>query len=278
MLKSAGLVVNLAKRDAISLARDIIGVLEAEGLDILLEESLAKELGRDELSRPVSGMTVDLLIVMGGDGTVLRTCLSLPERSDPLILAINMGGRGFLADVEPHEALEALKACLSGDAQVEERMRLSVEADGRKLPYALNELCLTSGVPVKLFEAYVRREGEPIAYVEGDGLIIATPRGSTAYSLSCGGPVVDPELKCVLMTPICPIRPRWSLVFPPDIEVEIEVVRAREPVAVIDGQAIFELSLGSIVRARASERPLRFAKLKNRFYEKLVSRGSGAHG
>jgi len=273
LLSSAGLVANLARQDAISLARDILGILEARGLSVWLEEGLARALGRDELSRPVSSMAVDILIVMGGDGTILRTCLSLPERSDPLILAVNMGKRGFLAEVEPGEAIEALRACLSGVAQVEERMRLSVEADGRELPSALNEVCLTSGVPVKLFGAHVRRNGEPLAYVEGDGLIIATPRGSTAYSLSCGGPVVDPGLRCILITPICPIRPGWPFVLPPDAEVEVEVVRAREPVAVVDGQAISELSVGSVVKARASDKPLRFVKLKSRFYEKLASRG-----
>jgi len=255
-----------------------LGLLEHEGLSVWVERGLAEELGRGELSRPVSDMAVDLLVVMGGDGTILRTCLSLPERSDPLILAINMGKKGFLADGEPGEALDAVRACLSGDVQVEERMRLSVEADGRELPDALNEVCLTSRVPVKLFEARIRRRGEEMAYLEGDGLIIATPRGSTAYSLSCGGPVIDPELRCIVVTPICPIRPRWAFVLPPEAEVEVEVVRAREPVAVVDGQAVFELSLGSVVRARASDRPLRFARLRSRLYEKLAGRGSGTHG
>jgi len=273
LLKSAGLVANLARRDAISLARDILSLLEAEGLDVWLEEGLAKELERDELSRAISDMAVDILIVIGGDGTILRTCLSLPEGSEPLVLAVNMGKRGFLADVEPGEALETVKACLSGEARVEERMRLSIEADGRRLPDALNEVCLTSKVPVKLFEAYVRRDGETIAYVEGDGLLIATPRGSTAYSLSCGGPVIDPGLRCILITPICPIRPRWPFVLPPEAEVEVEVVRAREPVAVVDGQALSELYVGSIVRARASERPIKFVKLEDRFYERLAGRG-----
>ena len=278
MLKSAGVVANLARRDAVSLAREIVGLLERHGLQVWLEERLARELGRREFSRPVRDMAVDLLVVMGGDGTVLRTCLSLPEASDPFVLAINVGKRGFLTDIEPDEAVRAVEACLSGEAQVEERMRLSVEADRRRLPDALNEVCLTSRVPVKLFEAYVRRDGEYVAYVEADGLIIATPRGSTAYSLSCGGPVIDPGLRCVVLTPICPIRPRWSFVLPPEAEVEVEVVRAREPVAVVDGQAVFELSVGSIVRARASEKPLRFARLRSRLYEKLAGRGSEPHG
>ena len=84
--------------------------------------------------------------------------------------------------------------------------------------------------------------------------------------------MVDPGLRCLLLTPICPIRPRWPLVLPPDAEVRVEVLRAREPVAVVDGQVVFDLAVGSVVRARASDQPLRFVVLEPRFYEKLAGR------
>ena len=277
MLKTAGLVASLARPDAISLARDVLALLEREGLHVWLEEELATRLHRPELARPVSSMDVDLLVIMGGDGTILRTCLVLPQHADPLILTVNMGERGFLAQFEPDEALRAVEECLAGRAQVVEKMRISAEADGRRLPDALNEVCLTSGVPVKLFEAEVYRDDELLTCLRGDGLIVATPAGSTAYSLSCGGPVVDPGLKCILLTPICPMRPAWPFVLPPEAELTIEVVRAKEPVAVVDGQEIFGLSVGSVVRARASERPLKFVRLRERFYEKLAVRGRGRH-
>ena len=271
-MRSAAITANPTRREALELAREVLAFLEREGVDVSLEDCLARELKRPELAVDLEDVRADLLVIIGGDGTVLRACLALADNR-PLILAVNAGTRGFLATVEAEEALEALRACLAGSYQVIERMRLASYVDGERLPDALNELCLTCGVPAKLFRARVYKREQLLMEVEGDGLIIATPTGSTAYSLSCGGPVVDPGLKCIVLTPICPIKPCWSLVLPPDEEVRVEITRAREPVAVVDGQLTFELSVGSVVRARASERPLRFVALRDRFYEKLASRG-----
>jgi len=272
LLKTTGIVANLAKEGALELAGQLLRLLEQEGVDVLLEEGLASALNRPELARPIEAMSPDLLVIIGGDGTVLRTCLRLPDNR-PLILAVNMGKRGFLTTIEPEEAPGAVKACLLGAFQVEERMRIKAYVDGRELPDALNEICLTSRVPVKLFEARICKDGREIAFLEADGLIIATPSGSTGYSLSCGGPVIDPGLRCILLTPICPIRPLRSFVLPPKAEVEVEILRAREPVAVVDGQEVYELSVGSVVRARASDRPLRFVRLEDGFYKKVAARG-----
>ena len=272
MLRSVGIVANLGKRKALGLARELASMVEQEGLDLLLDEELASALGRPDLARPVEAVSPDLLVIIGGDGTVLRTCLRLKDNR-PLIMAINMGGRGFLTTVEPDEALSSLRACLSGAFSVEERMRIKAYVDGCGLPEALNEVCLTCRVPVKLFKARIWKDGQEMAFLEGDGLIIATPSGSTAYSLSCGGPIIDPGLRCLLITPICPIRPLWPFVLPPDAEVVVEVVRAREPAVVVDGQEVYELQVGSKVRARASDRPLKFVKIREQFYERLAKRG-----
>ncbi|HDI01131.1 MAG TPA: NAD(+)/NADH kinase [Candidatus Bathyarchaeota archaeon] len=272
LLRSVGIVANLGKRKALGLARELASMVEQEGLDLLLDEELASALGRPDLARPVEAMSPDLLVIIGGDGTVLRTCLRLKDNR-PLIMAINMGGRGFLTTVEPDEALSSLRTCLSGAFSVEERMRIKAYVDGCGLPEALNEVCLTCRVPVKLFKARIWKDGQEMAFLEGDGLIIATPSGSTAYSLSCGGPIVDPGLRCLLITPICPIRPLWPFVLPPDAEVVVEVVRAREPAVVVDGQEVYELQVGSKVRARASDRPLKFVKIREQFYERLAKRG-----
>jgi len=270
-VRSAVITANLTKEEAIRLASEVLAFLERAGVDVALEDCLARELRRPELGVRLEEARADFLIVIGGDGTVLRACLRLSDNR-PLVLAVNAGGRGFLTTVEADEAIKALEACLSGSYGVEERMRISTYVDGERLPDALNEVCLTCRVPAKLFRARVHKRGQLIMALEGDGLIIATPTGSTAYSLSCGGPVVDPGLRCLLLTPICPIRPRWPLVLPPDAEVQVEVLRAREPVAVVDGQAVFDLAVGSVVRARASDRPLRFVVIEPRFYEKLAER------
>ena len=278
MSEKVGIVANLVKPEALRVAERIADFLDRRGVGFYLEEGLAHELRRPELASQLSDMLgrVGLLVVVGGDGTVLRTCLNLPEDAPP-IMAVNVGRRGFLTTVEPAEVEEALDAFLSGRAVVEERMRLETTIDGHPVPRALNEVCLTCRTPVKLFRAEVRRDGTLAYSVEGDGLIVATPTGSTAYSLSCGGPVVDPGLRCILVTPICPIRPSWSLVLPPEAEVEVEVLGAREPVLVVDGQAIFDLRPGSHVRVRASDEPLRFVGLSSKFYEKLLGRGRRPH-
>ena len=185
MLRTAAIVANPTKPDALGLAERALALLEARGLEITLEEDLAHGLGRPDLAAPLEALRPDLLVVIGGDGTVLRACLRLSDNR-PLILAVNAGGRGFLTTVEPGELEEAINACLSGSFEVEERARVEASADGVRLPDALNEVCLTSKVPVKLLGAVVYKGDELLMALEGDGLIIATPTGSTGYSLSCG--------------------------------------------------------------------------------------------
>ena len=275
-MPSVGIIANTTKPEAVSIAERIMAYLSGEGIEFVLEEELARALDRPGGGVPLRSMRADLLVIVGGDGTILRACLDLPDDAPP-IMAVNVGERGFLTTVEPSEVEEALRAFFEGRVEVEERMRLEARIGNTVLPKALNEVCLTSKVPAKLFKARVRKNGTDMCWVEGDGLLVATPAGSTAYSLSCGGPVVDPGLRCLLLTPICPVRPSWPFVLPPDAQIEVEVVKAREPVAVVDGQAVFELEVGSVVSIRASKRPLRFVGLRARFYEKLACRGSGPH-
>ena len=272
-----GIVANTGKPEALRVAREIIAYLREEGISMILDGELASRLGEPAEGRLSDFLRADLIVIVGGDGTILRTCLELPDDA-PLLMAVNVGEKGFLATVEPGEAIDALRAFFSGRAEVEERFRLEAEIDGRQLPRALNEVCLTCRIPAKVLRAVVRKGRTEIYPVEGDGLIIATPSGSTAYSLSCGGPVVDPGLRCLLLTPICPMSLSWPVVLPPDAEVEVKVIKAREPVAVVDGQLVFDMEVGSVLRARLSDKPLRFVSLGPRFYEKLAFRGRGQHG
>ena len=133
-------------------------------------------------------------MTVGGDGTVLKTCMSIPEPETP-ILAVNMGRRGYLTEIEPRKAYHAINLFMKGKCRLEKETKLAVLLDGRHVVDALNELVVSSGSPSKMLDLQLAVDSTPLLSFRGDGLIVSTATGSTAYSLSAGGPVVDSALK-----------------------------------------------------------------------------------
>jgi NAD+ kinase len=168
-----------------------------------VEYELAKKArlgGGEELS----DLKVDLIVTVGGDGTVLKTCMNIPEPETP-ILAVNMGRRGYLTEVEPREAWRAIDLFMKGKCRLEKRTRLSVLLDGRHVVDALNELVVASGGPSKMVDLQLGVDSTPLLSLRGDGLIVSTATGSTAYSLSAGGPIVDSTVDVYVISFICPL-------------------------------------------------------------------------
>ncbi len=143
---------------------------------------------------PLSKMKTDFLITIGGDGTILRTCIGL-AKPEPPILAINMGLRGFLTEAEPKNAFEAVDKILKGNYKIEKCAKLSVIAGEETLPDALNDVVISAGEPSKILYTQICKDGKPILNCQADGLIVATETGSTGYSFSAGGPVLDPAVR-----------------------------------------------------------------------------------
>lgn len=226
------------------------------GEEILLEPGLAKKLGkRPGNLRELGGS--DAVVTVGGDGTVLLAQRLAPKAP---ILGINLGRRGFLADVQPDEADKALKMLRKGKLQATERQRLAVEVDGRALPEALNDVVVCSGNPGKTATLIVSVDGREAMNVRCDGIIVATPTGSTAYAYAAGGPVIDPRMEAISIVPICPTHPRQRpMVAPPESLVEVTSARpGREVLVVVDGNQVAKIGQGKKVAVRRSCNYARF--------------------
>jgi len=272
LFKSAGIVARFDKREAIKLAGETAEYLSRRGLEVYIEETLKGKMKNYWIFRPLEKMKTDFIITIGGDGTILRACVAIPK-PEPPILAINMGVRGFLTEVSPKDAFTAIDKCLKGEFIMEKYAKLSIVAGDKKLPDALNEVLITADEPVKLLYARVSKNNEPILDCQADGLMIATPTGSTGYSLSAGGPVIDPSVDAFVLTPICSLSVLRSIVFPADSKITVEVHRPKRVLTVVDGvyRHVMETP-EACVRVTRSENETTFIRFRENFYNRLRSR------
>jgi NAD+ kinase len=250
---------------AAALAR-LVSVAGREGAALYFEDQLLEEaaggrpLGDDE----VAGL--DLLLTLGGDGTLLRGARLIAAHRIP-VLGINLGHLGFLTSAAPDEMERALGMWFAGDYELDERMALVVSfslPDGTEGGeyLALNDAVLHKGGAARVIRLAVRASGQEVGTYSADGIILSTPTGSTAYSLSAGGPIVSPSVHCIVATPICPhtlgVRP---LVLPSDETVTVDVLSPTEElVLTIDGQEHERLQPGASIRVCRSADPVRLVR------------------
>jgi NAD+ kinase len=209
---------------------------------------------------PVEG--ADLLVSLGGDGTLLRSVDAALAGGIP-VLGVNIGRLGYLTQVEPPDLEEALARFLAGSYQVEERMTLSVTVTGpdgaaQARRTALNEASVEKTVPGHTVRVAAFIDGRPFVTYAADGLLVATPTGSTAYNLSARGPVLSPRLRSIVVTPVSPHmlfdRP---LVLDPTERLRLEVLEPRPAVLVVDGVTVSQLEPGSAVDCHEGDQPAR---------------------
>lgn len=217
--------------------------------------------------------TCDIVIAIGGDGTIIHTAKSAAAFGKP-VLGINSGRLGFTAGLELSE-LSELNRLISGDYDIEERMLLDIFVDGEngtEQYSALNEAVISRGALSRMIEVSVKNGQKPVSTYQADGVIVATPTGSTAYSLSAGGPIVDTALRCLLLTPVCPhslhSRP---YIFDQDAVLTLIPERSESSVFVtVDGEAAIRIADGGEVRVRRSDTCAKLIKLKQKsFYQVL---------
>jgi NAD+ kinase len=271
LFKTVGIAARYDRKRAIKLAEELAQHLQGKGLEVYVENTLAKMVQTGEMI-PLERMKTDLIITIGGDGTILRTCVSIPK-PEPPILAINMGIRGFLTEVEPKLAFTAVDKCLNGDYGIEKCMKLTTRADGSKFPDALNEVLITHDEPAKLLYTRILKDNKPILTCQADSLLISTQTGSTGYSLSAGGPVLDPSVDAFVLTPICPLTDFRSVVFPGNSSLTVEVLRPNKMLVLIDGQfnRLISSKLPTVTVTR-SKNETRFIRFTDNFYDRLRSR------
>ena len=272
MFKSVGLVARYDKKQALKLAKELAEYLRNNGLEVYVEDTLAGKVNFPAKMVPLESMKTDFVITIGGDGTILRACLALAE-PEPPILAINMGVRGFLTEVEPKGALGAVERTLKGDFKIEKCAKLAVAADGQVMPDALNDVVISAGKPSKILYAQIFKDDEPILKCQADGLIVSTQTGSTGYSLSAGGPVLDAEVDAFVLTPVCSLTVFRSLIFSADSKVTIEAIRPKEMLVQIDGnyRQLVKSNNHRLTITR-SENVTSFIRFKDDFYHRLRNR------
>jgi len=238
---------------------DLANHLKAKSINVIFEAQTAEYaeiIDFQTVSLAEIGQKADLVIVMGGDGTMLSVARALQESSIPLV-GVNRGHFGFLTDLRAEEMLLSIDAILAGNYQSESRMMLSasVTRNGKVILHdrAFNDIVLKSGL--RLIELDVRIDDKFVHQQRADGLIVSTPTGTTAYSLSAGGPILHPSLEAIALVPICPhTLSNRPLALSSASSIEVTVVQMDEAQISFDGQAHLALALGdSIQIARAKE-------------------------
>ena len=250
----------------------------------MLEKNTAAMAGSPGVDDRQLAVSCDLLIVLGGDGTILRA-LHRMRGAAPPIFGINVGSLGFLTGVSGEDWSLAVDSIAAGDFQLSSRtlLRVELERDGRVVETftGLNDAVVSRGHHSQLIKVEVRIDGEELSVYHADGLIVATPTGSTAYSMSAGGPLLLPDSACLVITPICPhVLTTRSTVVADTAQLELRLVSPGPGVTVnVDGQEIREFGPADVLRVSRAEEKLRLATLPGRTFsgvlrEKLKWSGS----
>ena len=265
--KTIGLIAHAGKPGATELVSQLRSEFERAGVKVWLETETAVLAGLKE-SRTIAqlGKEADLLVVLGGDGTILNVLSRLGDTIKP-IFGINIGSLGFLTCLNSSAYLEAVGSIVSGKFALSERVLFSVEitrgVECIHRAVALNDAVISRGEISRLIRLRTRVNGVPLTEFNADGLVVATPTGSTAYSLSAGGPILEPQSGVFVITPICPhVLTNRSVIVGDRSVIEVEASEPDSPVFLtLDGRSPVPLEFGSIVTIRRSEKVLPLAVL-----------------
>jgi len=277
-IRRALVVSKTADVEAANLAAEIAEWLSVRDVAVLLEERTAETLGRPGgVSLEELPDDLDLGIVIGGDGTLLSVARNVTRKGFPL-LGVNRGNLGFLTELQPEELFEHLPAILAGRYRSERRQRLRVRhlhaGKVRQEFVPLNDAVVAKSALARMINICLRADGEEVAVYTSDGLIVSTPTGSTAYSLSAGGPVLDPRMAGFVITPICPHSMTYRpLVVPASVRLEITLSPPFEAVYVtLDGQIGFPIEEGDSLVIDAHPDPVRLVRVAGRGFVEVLRR------
>ena len=273
-----GLILKSGISEATTVARRILEWAKTCGHVVVAEMASAKLLGDSIVGVPVERLPseADIIVSLGGDGTLIGVARYVASNS-VVLLGVNFGNLGFLTEIRPEELLSTLDDVVAGRARSGERtmLRASVNGGGKTVftSQALNDVVIHKGTKDRLLEMDVAVDGKPMLRVRADGLIIATPTGSTAYSLAAGGSIAYPELPVVLVTPICPhsltVRP---LVLGGDSKISVSFPAYDGQIyATVDGQVSHEVAVSQRVEIEKSEHRVRIVRSPSRSYFDILS-------
>lgn len=268
-----GIHWNSSKELGLDAARRLIRVLRDREIQICANKSLAIALKEPLLYEEGSYAQCEMLIVLGGDGTIL-SALDVAVLNDLPILGVNLGRLGFLSEVEMADVEADLNKVLEGEYSIDERMLMCVEGYDSGDMFALNEIVIDRATPeVRILSLEYEANGTTVNRISGDGLIIASATGSTAYSLSAGGPIVSPGLNCFVLTPICPhmlnVRP---VVLSASDRITVRITDDRNGArAVLDSRKFIPIGgNGGSITVRRAEQCAKFIRVHDRNYFDLL--------
>jgi len=274
-MKRVGVVLHAGRPEAAVTGRWLVDTLASRGVQVWASEADARRIDSAHvIGGPSMPTDLDLVFVLGGDGTLLRAAEAIGRSGVPL-LGINFGRLGFLSELERSELEAGLKRLLDDGFQIEERVLLEgeiVEGDKTQTIRALNDVIVAKVSTGRAVRLAISIAGVPFVSWAADGVIVATATGSTAYSFSAGGPIVSPRLECIVVTPVSPHGLfHRSVVVPPDEEVELHVLPdADEAGLSSDGLPTIPLASNARVRIRTGKERIRLAKLEPAPFWSLV--------
>ncbi len=265
--KTIGLIAHPGKPGVGELINSLAAEFTSRSMSILMEKETASVAGqRSDLSVAQIGAKADLLVVAGGDGTILSVADQMGEANTP-IFGINVGSLGFLTCAGSQTFREAVECIAQGKMTFSNRTLLEVVLRDSKEKHppmvALNDAVFSRGEISRLIRLHTRVNGEPLTEFNADGLIIATPTGSTAYSLSAGGPIMEPESGVFVITPICPhVLTNRSIIVSENSVIEVEASEPDYPVFLtVDGREPLRVAKGAVVEIRKAKKKMRLAAL-----------------
>ncbi len=274
-IRRVGIVTKRASREAARVASDLVDWLDRHGIEVAVDRPSGEEGTKVAIYDPSA--SYDLIVALGGDGTLMSVARA--RQKEVPILGVNLGSLGFLTEISRTELYPSLTEILAGRFETESRSLFDVtleRAEGEVLSFrALNDVVITKSALARIIDLRIEVDGQLVARYRSDGLIIATPTGSTAYNLSAGGPIAYPSLPVALLTPICPHTLSHRPLVVPDsslIEITLET-RHEEVYLTLDGQEGMALEYSDRVRVRSSPHKAHLVRISGRsFYDSLRSK------
>ncbi|MCX5722951.1 MAG: NAD(+)/NADH kinase [Nitrospirae bacterium] len=274
--KSIGILTKPKFPEIKSTLLDVVTWLRARSIEVLLDTTAAALLGEQGgFQKTQLASKADVLLVLGGDGTMLNAARLAGERSIP-ILGVNLGGLGFLTEVRLENLYPSLERVFANDFVLDERLMLQahVHRHGETVArgVVLNDIVIGKGTLARMIELRISIQGQFVTNLRGDGVIVSTPTGSTAYSLSAGGPIINPAVQSLMVTPICPhTLTHRPLIVPGTAEIEVTLTSKDDgAMATLDGQVGVAMTQGDTVEIKISEHRARLIRFpESSYYEVL---------
>jgi NAD+ kinase len=282
MMKRIGIIAKQNKPEAVPIVKNLVEWLRPKKIEVYIEEGMEK-LFRPPLTGPHLNSVgredipahAEMIIVLGGDGTLLSVARLVGDHEVP-ILGVNLGGLGFLTEITLEELYRVLERVVQGDFVTDERVVLNaavIRRGERMVEFTvLNDAVINKGALARIIDLETTINGEYLTTFKSDGLIISTPTGSTAYNLSAGGPIVYPSLHCIIITPICPhTLTNRPIMIPDDVEIRAMLkTKQQEVILTLDGQQGFTLEFEDVVEVRKAEGHILLIKSPYRHYFEVL--------